>query len=415
MTIAITFQNPDHQKAVLHFLHQFNISIDALHTYLKKSFIRACKILGVNDRISKCTIALMKSRTQLGAYHSELSSTSDFYFSVSISHVFSCMQSHAEKLDYLWIHELAHAFDYDELSRFSKSMQKYEREWAGKSILDALVSLRHEGFATLMQELCGSDLANSNKIPDEPFDYYNQVFVGYYDMILNQQIDMFIFSHFEFEEYGSMYKSHAYQYGRPLIMNALYYKYPHYRPIIVAISHKFREGKAISMDDFQGLPLLFDFPKISTEEFIFINMQSKVKLPFPDRLSLKVLFMVQLFYKYDHSLLYELNPKKSYAYAQFLENILNSDINFNPKDFEYFKPKMISEDATMARLYISYTKSMPDGIFKDLLTKVYNRWLAHKDEFSCWQLSYVFHRDDIIEDFIPYIGHIDDMMVLDMH
>ncbi len=414
MTIAITFQNPDHQKAVLHFLHQFNISIDALHTYLKKSFIRACKILGVNDRISKCTIALIKSRTQLGSYHSELSSTSDFYFSVSISHVFSCMQSHAEKLDYLWIHELAHAFDYDELRRFHNSMQKYELEWAGKSILDALVSLRHEGFATLMQELCGSDLAKSNKIPDAPFDYYNQVFIGYYDSILNQQIEIIEFSLYSFQEFVGLYKRHAYLYGRQLVMNALYYKYEYYRPVITVIASKIQEGLPISLDDFQGLPILFDFPKITTSEFIFINMQSKIDLPFPDRLSLKILFMVRLFYKYDHSLLKVINSKEYYAYANFLESILKGRNHFKPMDFDYLKHITIIEDTSIVRFYISYEKALPDGIFKDLLTKVYNRWLVQKDKLSYWQLSYVFQSDDIIEDFIPFIGDIDDMMVLDI-
>ncbi|MGB4839355.1 MAG: hypothetical protein WBP08_10205 [Saprospiraceae bacterium] len=413
MTITITF-NQDQKDAVLNYMHQYHISIDALITYIKKSFIKASKLLGVKDRISKCTIAITNSTSSAGSYDNELSSESVFFFTVNVSYVFSCMQGHNEKLYLLWIHELAHAIDNEELSLFSKLMQKYEIDWAGRQILDALVCLRHEGFATLVQELYGSDLAKFNMIPDAPFDYFNQVFIGYYDSILNQQIEIFDFSLYSFQEIGGLYKWHAYLYGRQLVINALYYKYEHYRPVITAIATKIQKGLPISINDFQGLPVLFDFSKISTSEFIFINMQTRIGLPFPDRLSLKILFMVRLFYKYDHSLLKAVNSKEYYAYAHFLESILKGRNYLNPMDFEYFIPTKIMEDASIVRLYVNYEKSLPDGIFKDLLNKVYTRWLTQKDELSYWQLSYVFQSDDIIEEYIPFIGHIDDMMVLDL-
>jgi hypothetical protein len=413
MTITITI-NPEQKDDVLNYMHQYHISIDALITYTKKSFIKASKLLGVKDRISKCIIAITDSTSSAGSYDNELSSESVFFFTVNVSYVFSCIQSHNEKLYLLWIHELAHAIDYAELSRLSKSMQKYEIDLAGRTILDALVCLRHEGFATLIQELYGSNLAKSKMIPDESFDYYNQVFIGYYDSILNQQIEIFDFSLNTFQEMGGLHKWHAYLYGRQLVMNALYYKYEHYRPVITAIATKIQKGLPISMDDFQGLTVLFDFPRISTLEFIFINMQSRIGLPFPDRLSLKILFMVRLFYKYDHSLLKVINSNEYYAYGHFLESILKGRNYFKPMDFEYFMPNKIIEDASIVRLYVNYVKSLLDGIFKDLLNKVYTRWFTQKDELSYWQLSYVFQSHDIIEDYIPFIGHIDDMMVLDL-
>lgn len=124
--------------------------------------------------------------------------------------------------------------------------------------------------------------------------------------------------------------------------------------------------------------------------------------------------MVRLFYKYDHSLLKVINSKEYYAYANLLESILKGRNHFKPMDFEYLQHNKIIEDASIVRYYISYEKLLSDGIFKDLLTKVYARAVAQKDELSFWRLSYVFNRDEVIEDFFPIIEHIDDMMVLEM-
>jgi hypothetical protein len=300
------------------------------------------------------------------------------------------------------LHELSHSADQKEIFRISNQLDSiinsldYGRNSLNKryitpKILHFLAKLRNEGVATFIEDIMDNSHADYEIWMNDAESY----------MMLNVLLHSF-----DNDDMASMRGEVPYILGKHLLLNTLYYKYEFLRPQIDTVVQKIKNKLNINIADFGNVdifPLIFE---IRLEEFIFVNLQSKISLPLKTQFSVNLLDLI--------------------SHQAIQEGILESD--FDIEDVSFFKycdkeeslkdlheivgKPMLKDE--IENQYLNFQKESYGQIFHNLLSSVYDKWKKSKDVISAMQLTYVFDEEDIIPDKFPIVGIIDDMFILDL-
>lgn len=411
MTITIDYEDFHQSQQELIWFNKdnnSNIEINQVRVFIKNQFVEALDILSENNypnldyKIKLLSHFLPEMGNRIAYFHVNKSDNNTHYFYYYLSsvfdHMFEEVQNQSNSNEYynnVWIHELSHSFDFLELNKFHTDYEKLENYSSDKlqyffSYLDVF---RAEGIATLIEDLLNNDQESEKWFIDEN------------SLKINQNVIQSLNS----ETYkADITKALPYWCGKNFIINCLFYKLPHLRKDIQNILNKIKDTRYISMKDFTEKFRLNQLYSISIEDYIFINVQRKIKLPIKIDLSKYIIDNILLFYGDNEYVqhfykIYNLlskgkeNASKEAVFSDYLKEIIGYSMT----------------EVEIKNYYETIIKSeKSDSCYMQLLNSKYHEWMSDKNETAALQLTYVFDNEDTLKDILPIVGRVDDMLVL---
>jgi hypothetical protein len=255
---------------------------------------------------------------------------------------------------------------------------------------------RAEGFATFVEDLFDNGNPESEQWDTRDNEDFNRSFA-----LISQnenRLDIETIKYIEFLPY---------RLGKILIMNSLYYIDNKNRPVYDDIIDKLNSGEKtdIKMSDFRGIDILLKLLSISVEEFIFTNLQTRVKSGINLQIHSDFIYLL-------HQLSSNDNYYKDFHGLNLLQNVLNGQKNAEP-DYKEILGYTMEEEEINESYQEFKRKENINFTLKNLVEKTYKSWVETKSENLAWKLTYVFDDEDIFYDDVPIIGYLDDMLVLD--
>lgn len=415
--INLTFQDIHNSKQELHWFNKdnnVNYDLNQISRFIKDQVNRAIKLLhgnfGVENHIFNIKIIQDPSRIHgntLAYFNAELSTRYDSmffcYWKYAIIEYHQNTTNAKSDIKNVWIHELAHCFDFVEIHRMYETLKKIKSDYTHTHIvrhqvrylylklMSNLKKVRAEGIATFIEDLFDN---GDNEIWEKEF-IVNVYFQNFTKIL-------------EFDE-DNLKSIGQYHFGKHLILNVLFYKHQEYDHIFKSVAHKIRTSENISISDFVGMDILPCIYNIKIEEILFIHLQKKTPLLFEISLQETILQHLLEIAESDNIIMLE-------SETQFIDDLFKLDEWNDNKKIRFFEDSVgyPMKNEEIESHYIAFkAQFLNHNVFIELLSKAYSNWEATHDELLAWKLSYVFDKEDLIPDDLYIVGIIDDMLVLD--
>jgi len=303
----------------------------------------------------------------------------------------------------VWLHELVHSADFTLIKHNIKRLKFFDIEneattlsWTNPEddkqmmrILSWLMRFRDEGLATFIEELFDSSK------PD--MEQWNMLRLSAPSLF---SAAVFRPRSVENEALAQL----PYVLGKYLIFNCMYHIDEDNRHIYNKIACKINATgiNDVKLSDFEGVDILPKLLSITLEEFIFTTL---LKQP----LGLNYAFAGN-FINAIKQFLWSCRYRETNYSTTLLRNAINGQAN-TAEDFIEVLGYPLSREET-EEAYNSFDLKSVNLTMRKLLVRTYEQWRETGDEIAAWKLTYVFDDEDIVNDEIPILGYLDDMLVL---
>lgn len=363
---------------------------EAVNTLLKYTFIS----------FKKVTINIKRELSNPSAYVSIVMpkcNSDEIYLEVSsVNYIGEFIKKPVSNLDNVWIHELAHALDLNEISEGTRKIKCFESDH--NYLLKILMTFQYsraEGIARLLDFL----LEQKEQTSDIWTINAKNTYKGFWDLMYSK-IELI---ELENETIQYLETRSFYHLGKFLVINSIYFKHKDYRTKIEEITKRISLEKTIPNDVIsikEWIEMLVD---LKLEEFLYGNIQTNITLPYPilNGKDLLRIFTISL-RKKDYS------PIKP---LHLLLKILDRSVLVN-EDFKDFEIEELSEQL----IFQKYTETLQSPsicrIQKELLTSVYQKWEVQQNEMYRNILLYVFSPHTVYPEELPILSTLDKMIAL---